>query len=159
MERRQLRWVALAAALVPVAVLIAVPASLVGGPYADTVVTCAAGTVAWLLPVALGAAVLRYRLDDLDRIISRTVACALLTLLLGGGCALAAASLPASYLRILMTRPAPTVRPPSRMAKRSPSAMAIGAISFTVISVLSPGIAISVPSGSCTSPVTSVVRK
>jgi hypothetical protein len=88
-ERRQLRWVALAAALVPVAVLIAVTASLVGGPYADTVVTCAAGTVAWLLPVALGAAVLRYRLDDLDRIISRTVACALLTLLLGSGCALA----------------------------------------------------------------------
>jgi hypothetical protein len=63
------------------------------------------------------------------------------------------------YLRILMTRPAPTVRPPSRMAKRRPSLMAMGAISLTIISVLSPGIAISVPSGSWTSPVTSVVRK
>ena len=32
----------------------------------------------------------------------------------------------ASYLRISMTRPAPTVRPPSRMANRRPSSMAIG---------------------------------
>ena len=46
------------------------------------------------------------------------------------------------HLVILMTRPAPTVRPPSRMANRSPSSMAIGAINSTVISVLSPGITI-----------------
>jgi hypothetical protein len=45
------------------------------------------------------------------------------------------------------------------MANRRPSAMAIGWINLTCISVLSPGIAISVPSGSVTSPVTSVVRK
>ena len=57
------------------------------------------------------------------------------------------------------TTPAPTVRPPSRMAKRSPSSMAIGAISVTTIDTLSPGITISVPSGRSTSPVTSVVRK
>ncbi len=83
-ERQQLRWVALAAALVAVA------ASLIGGPAATPVVTFAAGTVTWLVPLALGAAVLRYRLYDLDRIISRTLAYGMLTLLLGGGYAVVA---------------------------------------------------------------------
>src|SRR5215204_5756407 len=48
---------------------------------------------------------------------------------------------------------------PSRMAKRSFSSMAIGTISVTSMVTLSPGITISVPSGSVTTPVTSVVRK
>ena len=43
--------------------------------------------------------------------------------------------------------------------KTQPSSIAIGAISVTVIAILSPGITISVPSGSTTDPVTSVVRK
>ncbi len=64
-----------------------------------------------------------------------------------------------TYLRTLVTRPEPTVRPPSRIAKVSVSSMAIGWISSTRISVLSPGMTISVPSGRCTTPVTSVVRK
>src|SRR4051794_38275293 len=64
-----------------------------------------------------------------------------------------------SYLRILVTTPAPTVRPPSRMANRSPSSIAIGVISSIVICTLSPGITISTPPGSSTDPVTSVVRK
>jgi len=63
------------------------------------------------------------------------------------------------YSIIFATTPAPTVLPPSRMAKRSPSSMAIGAIRSTIICTLSPGITISVPSGSSTAPVTSVVRK
>jgi hypothetical protein len=63
------------------------------------------------------------------------------------------------HLLILVTRPAPTVRPPSRIANRSPSSIAIGWISSTFIAVLSPGSTISVPSGSVTTPVTSVVRK
>ena len=63
------------------------------------------------------------------------------------------------YFRIFDTTPAPTVRPPSRIAKRKPSSIATGAISFAVIVMLSPGITISVPSGSSIEPVTSVVRK
>ena len=52
------------------------------------------------------------------------------------------------YSMILETTPAPTVLPPSRMAKRSFSSMAIGLISSTRNFRLSPGITISVPSGS-----------
>src|SRR5207247_5043761 len=43
------------------------------------------------------------------------------------------------HLRILVTLPAPTVRPPSRMANLSPSSMAIGLMSSTFMTVLSPG--------------------
>src|SRR5262249_12608514 len=64
-----------------------------------------------------------------------------------------------NYFRIFATTPAPTVRPPSRMAKRSFSSMAIGTMSSTSTEILSPGITISVPAGSLTMPVTSVVRK
>ena len=64
-----------------------------------------------------------------------------------------------SYSMMLVTTPAPTVRPPSRMAKRSFSSIAIGVISSIVTAMLSPGITISVPSGRDTTPVTSVVRK
>jgi len=55
--------------------------------------------------------------------------------------------------------PAPTVLPPSRMAKRRPWSMAIGVMSSTLQVMLSPGITISTPSASFTTPVTSVVRK
>src|SRR5690606_30931521 len=60
---------------------------------------------------------------------------------------------------ILATTPAPTVRPPSRMAKRRPSSIAIGASSLTVIVTLSPGSTISLSLGRSIVPVTSVVRK
>ncbi len=72
-------------------------------------------------------------------------------------CAIAEAII--DYSMIEATMPAPTVRPPSRMAKRSFSSIAIGTIRATSAEMLSPGITISVPSGSVTMPVTSVVRK
>ena len=57
------------------------------------------------------------------------------------------------------TRPDPTVRPPSRIAKVRPCSIATGWISSMVISTLSPGMHISTPSGRVITPVTSVVRK
>src|SRR5699024_3517038 len=51
------------------------------------------------------------------------------------------------YFWIDVTTPEPTVRPPSRIEKRVPSSIAIGEISSTSISMLSPGITISTPSG------------
>jgi hypothetical protein len=60
-----------------------------GAVESAAVLDVALGVCAALLPLATGAAILRYRLYDLDRIISRTLAYALLTLLLGGGYAVA----------------------------------------------------------------------
>jgi hypothetical protein len=84
-ERQQLRWLALAAALTGVAAAVVGVGMAVG---ATAVPLFAAGVCLALLPLATGAAILRYRLYDLDRIISRTPAYGLLTVLLGGGYAL-----------------------------------------------------------------------
>ena len=63
------------------------------------------------------------------------------------------------YSMMLDTTPEATVRPPSRIANRRPSSMAMGVIRVISIRMLSPGITISTPSGSLMVPVTSVVRK
>jgi len=76
-ERLQLRWLALAAALL----LVALVAGFLGK---DEVVFASMALGVALLPLATGAAILRYRLYDLDRIVSRTLAYGLLTVLLGG---------------------------------------------------------------------------
>ena len=66
---------------------------------------------------------------------------------------------PKRYFTILVTTPAPTVFPPSLIAKFKFSLIAIGVISLTLNLPSSPGITISVPEGKVTSPVTSVVLK
>jgi hypothetical protein len=84
-ERLQLRWVALAAVLVGLGAVGVLLSVAVGGSAAGTLFSVGVGCCLVVPPVATGAAVLRYRLYDLDRIFSRTLAYGLLTLLLGGG--------------------------------------------------------------------------
>ena len=85
-ERAQLRWLVYSGALIVVAFLAETLAEKVVGPgEAATNLQNALGSgAAALIPVAIGVAVLRYRLYDIDRIISRTVAYAIVTGLLVG---------------------------------------------------------------------------
>ena len=58
-ERQQLRWVALAAVLASLAILVALAGMALGNPY---LIIWAAGISFAVLPLAIGAAVARYRL-------------------------------------------------------------------------------------------------
>jgi hypothetical protein len=89
-ERQQLRWIAFAAALTGVAAAVVLAGMALG---ATVVLLLAVGVCLAILPLATGAAILRYRLYDIDRIISRTLAYALLTVLLGLGYAAVALGL------------------------------------------------------------------
>jgi MFS family permease len=82
-ERQQLRWLAWGATIAALALLVALVALFRFSDFG--LLNFALGVSAAVLPLATGAAILRYRLYDLDRIISRTLAYGLLTLLLGGG--------------------------------------------------------------------------
>jgi hypothetical protein len=76
-ERQQLKWMFFAGGLLALSVLgfFVGPQSVAG--VANAVALCA-------VPVAIGVAVMRYRLYDVDRVISRTVAYLLLSVLLAG---------------------------------------------------------------------------
>ena len=85
-ERAQLKWLLYAAAVIVVAWLAVVPIEAIMGPSdaaSNLQNALSSGAVA-LVPVAIGIAVLRYRLYDIDRVISRTVAYAIVTGLLVG---------------------------------------------------------------------------
>ena len=82
LERQQLRWLALAAALEAAGALV-ITVLVVAGVEAP--LGWVSGVFLAVLPLATGAAILRYRLYDIDRNISRTLAWALLTVVLGLG--------------------------------------------------------------------------
>jgi MFS family permease len=86
-ERQQLKWLSFAAVLVGLAALFQVVLFAIWG---DTTLTSSlangalTGSLA-CVPVAIGIAILRYRLYDIDRLISRTLVYVLLTVVLGLG--------------------------------------------------------------------------
>jgi hypothetical protein len=90
LERLQLRWVATAVALIAITFIALATRSMadalaggsfrfVGEPLEVIIFYSAFGTV----PIAIGIAVLRYRLYEIDRLISRTIGWAIVTGLLG----------------------------------------------------------------------------
>jgi hypothetical protein len=85
-ERAQLKWLVYACALIVVAILVTVLAEQIVGPgtAADNLQNAVGSGAVALVPVAIGVAVLRYRLYDIDRIISRSVAYTVVTGLLVG---------------------------------------------------------------------------
>jgi signal transduction histidine kinase len=77
-ERLQLKWLAYAVALVPAAVVVSVIESLITGREGvATVIATALALTA--VPVAIGVAVMRYRLYEIDRLINRTLVYVTLT--------------------------------------------------------------------------------
>jgi len=85
-ERAQLKWLVYAGALIVVALLAEIPLERVmgtGDAATNLQNAVSTGAVA-LVPMAIGIAILRYRLYDIDRVISRTVAYAIVTGLLVG---------------------------------------------------------------------------
>jgi hypothetical protein len=87
-ERLQLRWLlfglTIALAFVLLTVVAAVAATLTDGvvDLPEVVVDVLGGMVFLVLPASIGIAILRYRLYEIDRVISRTVAYALVTAML-----------------------------------------------------------------------------
>jgi len=82
-ERQQIKWLAYSGCLVALALVPAVALSLTPGTPARIAAGAAMAAVL-TVPAAVGVAVLRYRLYDIDRIVSRTVAYAIVTGLLVG---------------------------------------------------------------------------
>jgi hypothetical protein len=81
-EREQFKWFAYAASLIPVGLILHTLADA-AAPWAIDAIELGIGLVVAALPVAVGIAILRYRLYDIDRIINRTLVYGVLTAGLG----------------------------------------------------------------------------
>ena len=81
-ERRQIKWLALAAAALAVSLVVSALGLVLGVHPAITSSLWPA--VLGAVPLAIGAAILRHGLYDIDRIISRTVSYGLVVAVLGG---------------------------------------------------------------------------
>jgi hypothetical protein len=79
LQRQQLKWLTYAVTVTTVALLLA-SREWAGWAIAEVIALLAAG----FIPVAIGIAILRYRLFDIDRLISRTLVYGMLTALLAG---------------------------------------------------------------------------
>jgi hypothetical protein len=84
LERGQLKWFAYAVALVGVSLAVHLAALTVGFPLVESATLVVLLVAILGVPVAIGIAVLRYRLYDIDRLINRTLVYGLLTALLAG---------------------------------------------------------------------------
>jgi hypothetical protein len=116
-ERRQLTWFLYATA-VNAAILVLDSAGVTMAPLVDATVS-AAGFA--LLPVAVGVAMLRYRLFEIDRIVSRTVSYVLLS-----------AALIGLYLLVV------TLLQPLLEPLTGSSALAVGASTLAVAALFHP---------------------
>ena len=79
-ERRQLQWMFLVAIVFPLLILATFAAALTDH---QAIVNITAGLFVFIVPVAAGASVLRFRLYDVDRILSRAATYVLVSLVLG----------------------------------------------------------------------------
>lgn len=82
-EREQLKWFVLAASTLPLGLMIHLSAETFA-PSAIAAVEAGFSLASSLLPIAIGIAILKYRLYEIDRIISRTLVYASLTVVLAG---------------------------------------------------------------------------
>lgn len=83
-ERAQLKWVSGAAAILFVAEILNLATFDTRDPLGSPIPVLLASTGTVLVPLAIGVAVLRYRLYEIDRLISRTIGWALVTGVLVG---------------------------------------------------------------------------
>lgn len=83
-ERQQMKWLVFAVSLVPLTFGLEVGLAAIASPLVEQVTGVGFLVALNAIPLAVGLGVLRYRLYDIDRIISRTVSYAVVVVVLGG---------------------------------------------------------------------------